>query len=199
MARALAGEGNLIKTGADATESEVKKLPLKDYRVISFATHGLLPGELPCNAEPALVLTPPTDADSGDNGLLDASEIATLELDADWVVLSACNTAGPDGDLGGEALSGLASAFIHAGARSMLVSHWDVASDSTVRLMRRTFENYGQSIGIASRAKALQVAQMEMMKDRALSHPAFWAAFTLIGDSGALPETAAGPIQQTGG
>ena len=198
VSEALGGDSNLIKTGDEATEAAVRELPLADYRVISFATHGLLPGELPCNAEPALVMTPPVDGQGDDNGLLDASEIATLDLDADWVVLSACNTAGPDGELGGEALSGLARAFIHAGARSMLVSHWDVASDSTVRLMRHTFETYDQSIGAGSRALALQQAQLSMMTDPSLAHPAFWAAFTLIGDSGALPETAAGPLASSG-
>ena len=192
----LADEGNRLEMGRDATEAVVKNLPLSDYRVISFATHGLLPGELPCNTEPALVLTPPATGSDDDNGLLDASEIAALELDADWVVLSACNTAGPDGQLGGEALSGLATAFIHAGARSMLVSHWDVASDSTVRLMRRTFETYATALGPASRAKALQRAQVEMMGDPRLAHPAFWAAFTLVGDSGSLPESAAGPLAE---
>ncbi|MCB2053124.1 MAG: CHAT domain-containing protein [Geminicoccaceae bacterium] len=198
VGRTIGGESMLIETGARARESVVRQLPLKDYRIISFATHGLLPGELPCNTEPALVLTPPAALAEGDtpasdeNGLLDASEIATLELDADWVVLSACNTAGPNGSFGGEALSGLTSAFIHAGARSMLVSHWDVASEPTVQLMRRTFEEYGKEGTTqrgGARARALQTAQRSMMRDPRFAHPAFWAAFTLVGESGSLPQT----------
>jgi len=114
--------------------------------VLHFATHGLLSGEsaaiLKAKAEPALILTPPQDSAPGaleeDNGLLTASEVAQLELDADWVVLSACNTAaGERGDA--EALSGLARAFFYAKVRALLVSHWEVRSDAAVKLTTGTF------------------------------------------------------------
>jgi len=83
--------------------------------VLTFATHGLLAGDLKGLSEPALVLTPPKEGTELDDGLLTASEVAQLKLDADWVILSACNTAAPDGTPGAEGLSGLAKAFFYAG------------------------------------------------------------------------------------
>jgi CHAT domain-containing protein len=105
-------------------------MTLDRYRVIDFATHGLLFGL----TEPALVLTPPAEVTQDNDGLLTASKIATLKLNADWVVLSACNTAAGDGTPDGGGLSGLAKAFFYAGARSLLVSHWPVSSTATVKL-----------------------------------------------------------------
>lgn len=132
IAAALGARGDSVVLGADATEARVRTTDLSRYRVLAFATHGLLPGELQCQAEPALALTPPSAPTANEDGLLDASEVAALKLDADWVVLSACNTAGPDGSLGGESLSGLTRAFFYAGARTLLVSQWTVASGPTV-------------------------------------------------------------------
>src|SRR4029079_13630546 len=94
---------------------------------IEFATHGLVAGDLSGLAEPALVLTPPAAGSDTHDGSHTASEIAVLKLNADWVVLSACNTAAGSTE-GAEALSGLARAFFYAGARSLLVSHWSVFS-----------------------------------------------------------------------
>lgn len=188
VAAALGDEAPLIKAGYEARETSLSELDLSDFRVLSFATHGLLPHELPCNAKPALVMTPPDASGTADDGLLDVAEIAALRLDAELVVLSACNTAGPDGSLGGEALTGLASAFIHAGSRSLIASHWDVASAATVTLMQETFAAYGRS---GDKALALQAAQRRLMADPDLAHPAFWAAFTLIGDRGAEDMTLA--------
>ena len=114
---------------------------LAGYRTLHFATHGLLAGEtetLGSGAEPALLLTPPSTASEADDGLLTASEVAQLKLDAEWVVLSACNTASADKG-GGEALSGLARAFFYAGARALLVSHWYVDSDAAVKLVTSAF------------------------------------------------------------
>ena len=114
-----AGLRNAIHLGQEATVSKVKALSrsgdLARARVLHFATHGLLAGETAIfaknKAEPALVLTPPTKASKEDNGLLTASEVAQLQLNADWVVLSACNTAGGSAE-GAEALSGLAALFL---------------------------------------------------------------------------------------
>ena len=89
----------------------------------------------PASASPRS--TPPASATTEDDGLLTASEVTTLALDADWVILSACNTASSDG--GGEALSGLARAFFYAGARALLVSHWAVASDAATRITTDAF------------------------------------------------------------
>ena len=85
-------------------------------------------GKLQGNSEPGLILTPPAEASEEDDGYLSASEIAGLKLDADWVILSACNTAA-GGAQGAEALSGLARAFFYAQARALLVSHWEVNSE----------------------------------------------------------------------
>ena len=121
----------------------VKKQPLDNYRVVYFATHALVAGEVEkfakVKAEPALVLSIPDKPSEEDDGLLRASDIAMLKLNADFVVLSACNTAAGDKP-GAEALSGLARAFFYAGAKSLLVSNWEVDSESTVALMTDLFE-----------------------------------------------------------
>ena len=132
-----------LKFGREATETAVKQSKLDDYRVVYFATHGLVAGDLEefakSKAEPALALTFPDEPDDMDNGLLEASEIAKLKMDAEWVVLSACNTASSDG-VRAEPLSGLARAFLYAGGRSLVVSHWDVSDDATAELMSNLFE-----------------------------------------------------------
>ena len=173
-----------MSTGAGATERAVRSASLADYRVVAFATHGLLPGELRCKSEPALALTPPATATAGDDGLLDASEVAQLKLDADWVLLSACNTAGPDGKLGGESLSGLARAFFYAGARSVLASHWAVASRATVALTTGAFDAMARDATLG-RAEALRRSAMTLASAKETAHPFFWAPFVLVGDGGA--------------
>ena len=111
-----------IRLGAQATEREIKRLSasgeLAKYRMVHFATHGVLAGQLDGTHEPGLILTPPDKATEEDDGYLSASEIATLKLDADWVILSACNTAA-GAATSAEALSGLARAFIYAQARAL--------------------------------------------------------------------------------
>lgn len=118
-----------VKLRKEASETNVKRMPLADYRVVYFATHGLVAGDIKGLAEPSLALTIPPEPSDLDDGLLTESEVAQLKLNADWVVLSACNTAAGDKP-GAEALSGLARAFFYAGARALLVSHWSVASDA---------------------------------------------------------------------
>ena len=168
----------------DATERTVKATSLSEYRVISFATHGLLAGELQGLPEPGLVMTPPENSSTADDGVLLASEIAQLKLNADWVVLSACNTASGE-DSGAEGLSGLAKAFFYAGARTLLVSHWPVSSEATVELITRLFREAAHAPDI-SRAEALRRAQLALLatEDRPrLAHPAFWAPFVVVGES----------------
>ena len=186
IAAALGAGSDGVVVGAAATERRVRESDLSRYRVVAFATHGLLPGELRCQAEPALALTPPATPTKGEDGLLDASEVATLKLDADWVVLSACNTAGPDGALGGESLSGLTRAFFYAGARALLVSHWAVASGPTVDLTTGMFGVYAREPGIG-KAEALRRAQATVRARPETAHPFFWAPFVLVGDGGATP------------
>lgn len=169
--------------GREATVPAVQTSHLQNYRIIAFATHALLPGELDCLTEPALALTPQATVNPSDNGLLGASAIADLKLDAEWVLLSACNTAGAgSGSLRGEGLSGLATAFFYAGTRALLASHWYVVSEPTVFLTTHTFDAY-RKFPHLGRAEALRKAQLALLEQPNMAHPIFWAAFTLIGES----------------
>jgi CHAT domain-containing protein len=145
-------------------------------------------GELRGAAEPGLVFTPPPQASEQDDGLLTASEIAALKLNADWVILSACNTAAGDGSEGAPGLSGLARAFFFAGARNLLVSHWPVRDDVAARITVDTIRRQ-QSDPRLARAQALQQAMRAIRndtshdsKDDTWAHPNAWAPFSLIGD-----------------
>ncbi|MEZ5692470.1 MAG: CHAT domain-containing protein [Altererythrobacter sp.] len=174
----------------DATEREVKETKLS-ADIIIFSTHGLLAGDVDGNAEPGLVLTPPISASELDDGLLASSEIAGLQIDADWVILSACDTAGGDGRDQAAGLSGIAQAFFQAGAGSLLASHWPVRDDVTPQLVLRTVELL-QSGADMSRAQAFQRAMREVRNDDradhrdkgggSWAHPSAWAPFVLIGD-----------------
>ncbi len=192
VSAALGGTPDALLIGADATEPRFRAAALDQYRILYFATHGLLPGELRCQTEPALVLTPPsgTPSDTNADGLLTASEIARLNLDADLVVLSACNTASPSGAFGGEALSGLARAFFHAGARALLVTHWQVDSQATTDLMSSAFGASGPAVTRFS--DRLQAAQVRLISRPETAHPFFWGAFVLIGDGRAASRVGAG-------
>ncbi|MBL8700996.1 MAG: CHAT domain-containing protein [Alphaproteobacteria bacterium] len=183
IAAALGAASDAVLLGRDATETRVKTIDLSRYRVIAFATHGLLAGEFKGTAEPALVLTPPASAMPLDDGLLTASEIARLKLDADLVVLSACNTAAPDGVYDTAGLSGLARAFLFAGTRSLLVSHWTVASDAAAELTTRMFAELIRDPAIGA-AEALRRSEMAMLHDDRhahFAHPAFWSPFIVVG------------------
>ena len=139
--------------------------------------------------EPGLVLTPPANPTPADDGLLKASEIAQLKLNADLVILSACNTAASDGTPGAEGFSGLSKAFLYAGTRSLMVSHWSVVSDSTVALMTRMAALLEQK-GIG-RAEALRRAELALMDDKdhpEFAHPLFWAPFVVVGEGSASKE-----------
>jgi CHAT domain-containing protein len=153
--------------------------------VLYFATHGLLPGELRCGASPGLALSPPSGGTSStqDDGFLDSSEIAGLQLNADLVVLSACNTAAGGGRLGGESLSGLADAFFHAGARTLVASHWQVPSAATAQLMTGFFDKVGPKLSNGL-ADSLREAQLGLAGQAQTAHPFYWAAFTILGDGG---------------
>lgn len=187
IAATLGAENARLYLGADATETALKSAPLAQARVIAFATHGLLSGDLQGLAEPALVLTPPDQPTPGDDGLLTASEVAALDLTADWVVLSACNTAGSDGRPDAEGLSGLARAFLFAGARTIMVSHWPVRDDAAARLTSGTFTALADAGSHRRKAEALQQAMQRLLDDESdpsLAHPAAWAPFVIVGDGG---------------
>jgi CHAT domain-containing protein/tetratricopeptide (TPR) repeat protein len=180
---AAAGDLHL---GSDATETTVKRTALADYRVVYFATHGLVAGNIEGLGEPSLALTLPKQPTELDDGLLTASEVAQLKLNADWVVLSACNTAAADKP-GAEALSGLARAFFYAGARALLVSHWSVDSEAATRLTTSTFAIMKTDPRLG-RAAALRNAMLTYMNDRSSplnAYPAFWGPFSIIGEGAA--------------
>ncbi len=180
IAEALSAPIGGLLLGHEATETKVRQTDLTRYRIVHFATHGLVAGELSGLAEPALVLTPPIRSTEADDGLLTASEVATLNLNADWVVLSACNTASGSQD-GAEALSGLARAFFFAGSRALLVSHWAVNSDATVWLTTGTFAQLGKTPELG-RAEAFRRTMLAMI-DAGLP-PSAWAPFVIVGEGG---------------
>jgi CHAT domain-containing protein len=187
IAKSLDVGGDDIKLGLDATEEAVKRSSLDDYRIVYFATHALVAGDLQglakAKAEPALVFTIPDKPTDLDDGLLEASEVAELKLNADWVILSACNTASGDG-VGAEALSGLARAFIYAGSKSLVVSNWDVSDDATAKLMSNLFE-ISRDRPDLSHGEMMREAILNLL-DAASSdkeaHPRFWAPFVVVGE-----------------
>ncbi len=187
MANSLGADKQTVHLQLAATETNVKSADLSRYRVLAFATHGLMAGDFKGLAEPALVLTPPETGTELDDGLLTASEVAQLKLNADWVILSACNTAAADGTPGAQGLSGLAKAFFYAGSRALLVSHWPVASAATVKLTTRIFKETADHPEI-SKAEALRRSMLALMADEKspqYAHPAFWAPFVVVGEGNA--------------
>jgi len=189
VARDLGVPESDIWLGARASEREVKRLSdsgeLAGYRIVHFATHGALAGELKAGAEPGLILTPPDAATPEDDGYLSASEIAGLKLDADWVILSACNTAAGRTE-SAEALSGMTRAFFYAGARALLVSHWAVDSGATVKLITKTLSTMAADKTIG-RSEALRRSMVELIDQDSLqeAHPAYWAPFVVVGEGAA--------------
>ena len=181
-----------VVLGARANEATVKSLDLTRYRVLAFATHGLSPGELDGLTQPALALSAPDVAGVDGDGLLTMEKILALRLNADWIVLSACNTASGQG-AGAEALSGLGRAFFYAGARALLVSNWPVETTSAGELTTELFRRQRDAPTL-TRAKALQATMnalidgpgfLDAQTQRVIfsyAHPIFWAPFTLIGD-----------------
>jgi CHAT domain-containing protein len=174
-----------VRLGGEFTAAALRAARLDQARVVHLATHALLPGELSCLPEPAIVVSPPPGARDAGAAFLRASEVLGLNLDADLVVLSACNTGGPGGEGGGEALSGLARAFFYAGARGLLVTHWAVDDAASALTVADTLRR--QQAGAAS-AQALRGAQMLLLEEAgrrlpaAYAHPYYWAPFALIGD-----------------
>ena len=180
IAKALGAQPGDVNLREAASETKVKSAPLGEYRIVQFATHGLVAGDLSGLAEPALVLTPPEVPTEANDGLLTASEIATLKLNADWVVLSACNTAA-GGSESAEALSGLARAFFYAGARALLVSHWAVYSTAATELTTKTFATLAATPGLG-RAEAFRRAMLDLIAEG--KPPAYWAPFVVVGEGG---------------
>jgi CHAT domain-containing protein len=159
-----------------ARKSSLRMPAFANADILVFATHGLLPQDLYCEDEPSLALAPGPAPD--DDGLLRASEVSAMRLKANLVVLSACNTAGADGRLSGEALSGLVRAFFFAGGRNVLATHWAIASRQTVALTTGMISRAAKGMPLAD---ALQSAKLDLMNAKDTAHPIFWAAFELVG------------------
>jgi CHAT domain-containing protein/tetratricopeptide (TPR) repeat protein len=183
VATVLHAPANAILVGPNVSKGNLRAASLANYRILYFATHGLLPGELRCESEPGLALSPPNTPPTAraDDGLLVASEIARWRLNADLVVLSACNTASSGGALGGQALSGLAESFFFAGSRAVLASHWPVSSKATAALMTRFFATRAKTPELSA-GEALRASETAIASQAATSHPFYWAPFVIIGD-----------------
>jgi CHAT domain-containing protein len=188
-----ADPAKVLYLGKDANEKRIKSIDLSGFKILAFATHGLVPGDLNGLTQPALALTAPDVADSDGDGLLTMEEVLALKLDADWVVLSACNT-GAGAGAGAEAASGLGRAFFYAGTRALLVTNWSVHSVSARELVTDLFRRQAGSPDI-TRSEALRQAMTAMIdsggfKDEkggllfSYAHPLFWAPYTIIGDGG---------------
>jgi CHAT domain-containing protein len=194
MARALdVDPAKALYLGKAANEQNVETLDLSHYRIVAFATHGLVPGDIDGLTQPALALTAPDIAGVPGNGLLTMEKILALKLDADWVVLSACNTAAGAG-AGAEAASGLGSAFFYAGSRALLVTNWSVQSTSARELTTGIFRRQAADPTL-SRGEALRQAMMALLDGPGAvdasgqtvytyGHPLFWAPYSVIGDGG---------------
>ena len=178
--------------GQDFTDSRVKSSDLANYRVLHFATHGVLGISAECLPEPGLITS---IADDGD-ALLEASEILNLKLDADLVVMSACNTGQGAGAVtdqigllaadglyaaGGEGLNGLARSFFFAGARNVLSTLWQADDVSAQELMVLFYETASGEDPV-SIAEAMRKSQASLIEGGEFSHPYFWAPFATIGD-----------------
>lgn len=185
----IGADRSALLTGTAFSDDAVKaRSDIKDYRILHFATHGLVTAPRPqCPARPALLTS---FGGAGSDGLLSFDEIFDLRIDADLVILSACDTAGAatvaatrEAGLtrgGGTALDGLVRAFIGAGGRSVVASHWPVPDDydATKRLIGGLFTApSGTSV-----ADALWHTQTQLMGDARTSHPYYWAGFAIVGD-----------------
>ncbi len=177
-----------VYLGARASERGMREADLAHRRFVMFATHGLVPGDLDGLVQPALALSAPEVSGGEGDGLLTMEKILRLKLDADWVVLSACNTASGDGE-GAEAISGLGRAFFYAGARALLVTSWPVETVSARTLTTDLFARQAANPKL-DRATALRQSMLGLIgtgPDGAgfvYAHPIFWAPFLLVGDGG---------------
>jgi CHAT domain-containing protein len=186
------GSGTVITDAAFSDTALMQRTDLSQYRILHFATHGVVTARAAkCAAQPALL----TSFGGGNSdGLLTFKEIFDLHLDADLVILSACDTAGKAsaaatqqaglGTGGDVALDGLVRAFVGAGARLVVASHWPVPDDfdATQRLITGLFSAPPGTPTVT----ALRMSQRQLMDDVNTSHPFYWSAFAAVGD-GEMP------------
>ena len=177
IAKSLASLGVDTLTGDAASETNIKQWPLRDYGIIHFACHGFLNELSPFRSALALSATEV----SGDDGFLQMREIYGLTLNADLVVLSACQTAAGRLERS-EGLMGLARPFFFAGARSVIASLWPINDESTVTFMH---DFYTHLVGGHPAGEALRDAKIKMLKSPR-AHPFYWASFLFQGDPSAV-------------
>ena len=175
--------------GPAFTAKAVLAANLKNFRILHFATHALLPTDLRCASQPAIVTSDPAGAKNAAGAMLTAAQVTGMHLDADLVILSACNTGGPSGKTAGESLSGLARAFFYAGARALLITHWSVNDQTAAYLVADMLNRLrsGKDGGVAGALRATQLAFLDQAGHglpAELAHPFYWAPFALIGDGG---------------
>ena len=196
-ARAIMGANKAeMLLGPAFTAEAVRHARLKDYRIIHFSTHALLPTTLDCQPQQIIVTSAPRGATTADGAMLLADDALGLDLDADAVILSACNSIGRGGKLAGESLSALARAFFYAGSRSLVATHWSLNDAAAEQLVAGLLQNYKTNAGDGL-AQSLRAAQLALLDSAGrdgipakVAHPFFWAPMALIGESGARPASA---------
>ncbi|MDM8561643.1 tetratricopeptide repeat protein [Candidatus Parabeggiatoa sp. HSG14] len=172
-----------LKLGKNATLNTVFKLnkkgKLDDYRYLLFSVHGILPGEIKEIAQPTLVLS-----NSQTEGYLTMADAFSLQLNADFINLSACNT-GRGENIRGEGIMGLTRAFMYAGTPAITVTLWSVESYSAQELSVNLFKNLKMG---KKPAEALRQIKLKMINGKAsksyYNHPLYWASFVVYGDGG---------------
>jgi len=174
--------------GADFTRAHLTSMDLTRYRVVHLATHAFLPSELNCRTEPLIAVSTNSAAANAADAFIGLSDILGMKLDADLVLLSACNTAGPAGANTGDRLSGLARAFFFAGARGLLVTHWSLDDTAGPLLTALTFTPSGAAPDTAEDLRQAKVTMIQKVGARPgagsafFTHPFAWAPFILVGD-----------------
>ncbi len=153
-------------------------MSLQDYKIIHFATHGELAGYIKGKNEPFLVLTPPKIGTEENDGLLNLSEIMSLELNANLVILSACNTAS-NNIREAEGFTGLARAFLYAGSNSVMVSNWYIETFAAQKLTTNFIQNLREKN--INNSEALTISMNKLSQDPQTSHPFYWGPFVIVG------------------
>lgn len=184
LASLFEADRRTVLLAGNATEDAVIRSELTDVEVLLFSTHGLPAGGWPGVREPGLVLSR-SELPGSDDGFLTSAEVSGLQVNADWVILSACRTAASDGSPTGDSFSGLADSFLRAGARSVVVSNWDVRDDVAATFVIDSVERH-RANRKAGRAEAMRAAALGLIHDRddpSRAHPSVWATFSIIGDA----------------
>jgi CHAT domain-containing protein len=180
--------------GAHFTVPAVEHEDLAPFRILHFAAHAILPSELPCTTEPAIITSAPPGAPSAAQAMLTSADVANLNLNANLVILSACNTGGGNGRSGGEALSGLARSFFFAGARALMVTQWSVSDQVSAYLVATDLAHVQQGQGASASLREVQLALINGAGHglpAGIADPFYWAPFVVIGDGGKADRTAA--------